>query len=290
MSAAPDQEALSLAQHWMTVNRPDRVLEELSRLPGDAALSRAAFVLRAAALHDLGNHQAAASAAESGLGDVGPDPQLLAILGMSRQQLGRYEAAESALLDGLALAPTSSFLLCAYARLCLTVGQVEKAGKLVERAASVDPEDDVVARTRLLVAFVQGKDSDAVKHGREAMRLDPDDGGNQLLYGLALASRGNVGAAAHSYRRAAAADPGDRELVEAAREARAAAHPLLWPLRPMQRFGPLPVWLAAVVTMTGLRAAGLAPLALVFAVLWVTYCVYSWVAPPLVRRWIRRNR
>jgi len=290
MSAAPEQDALGLARHWMTLNKPDRVLEQLARLPGDAALSPDAFVLRTAALYDLDRHLEAEAAAEAGLGELGPDPQLLALLGMSRQELGKYEGAESALLDGLALAPTSSYLLCAYARLCLAVGQAGKAAKLVERAASFDPEDDVVARTRVLVAFVEGKDAEAVRHGREAMRLDPDGGGNHAMYGMALANRGDVGSAARSFRRAAAADPGNTELVEAAREARAAAHPLLWPLRPMQRFGALPVWLAAVVGMTALRAAGLAPLAVAFAVLWVAYCVYSWVAPPLVRRWVRRGR
>ncbi len=289
MSAAPDQDALGLARHWMTLNRPDRVLEQLDRLPGDAALSHEAFVLRAAALYDLDRHLEAEAAAEAGLGERGPDPQLLSLLGMARQELGKYEGAESALLDGLALAPTSTYLLCAYARLCLTVGQADKAARLVERAASFDPDDDVVARTRVLVAFVQGKNSEAVQLGREALRLDPDGGSNQAMYGMALANYGDVGGAARSFRYAAAADPGNAELVEAAREARAAAHPLLWPLRPMQRFGALPVWLAAVATMMGLRAVGLAPLALVFAVLWVAYCVYSWVAPPLVRRLVGRG-
>jgi hypothetical protein len=39
----------------------------------------------------------------------------------------------------------------------------------------------------------------------------------------------------------------------------------------------------------GLRAVGLAPLSFAFAMIWLAFCVYSWVAPPLVRRWINRK-
>lgn len=282
--------ALDLARHWMTLGRPDQVLEQLGKLPGDAAMTHEAFVLRAAALHDLGRHQEAVAAADAGLGQVGPEPQLLALLGMSRQELGQYAEAETALLDGLALAPTSSFLLCAYARLCLAVGQADKASRLVERAASFDPEDDVVAQTRVLVAFARGDDSEAVRRGRDALRISPDDGNSHALYGLALANQGDMKAAARSYRRAAASDPTNADLVEAARETRLAVHPLMWPLRPMIKFGPLPVWLGAVGVMMGLRVAGLRVLAGLLGLLWLTYCIYSWVVPPLLRRWIRRHR
>jgi hypothetical protein len=40
--------------------------------------------------------------------------------------------------------------------------------------------------------------------------------------------------------------------------------------------------------MFGLRALKLNRAAIGMAVVWVTYCVYSWVAPPLVRRLTRR--
>ena len=39
----------------------------------------------------------------------------------------------------------------------------------------------------------------------------------------------------------------------------------------------------------GLRLIGLPVLSAVVAVVWLVFCVYSWVAPPLVRRWMRRH-
>ncbi len=53
------------------------------------------------------------------------------------------------------------------------------------------------------------------------------------------------------------------------------------PLRPFQRFNPLVVWIAAVAIIYGLRIAGLRPLAIVFAIGWLAFCIYSWVVPPL---------
>jgi hypothetical protein len=46
---------------------------------------------------------------------------------------------------------------------------------------------------------------------------------------------------------------------------------------------------AAHALLGGSSAAGLAELSAVVALLWLVLCVYSWVVPPLVRRWVRRN-
>jgi len=285
-----DGSGLDLARHWLEVGRPERALEQLTRLPAEEGLSREAFVLRAASLHDLDRDEDAAAAAETGLGQYGPDPQLLAVLGTARWSANRYEDAERAMLDGLALAPTSVYLLCTYARVCVEVGQVEKAARLVDRAASYEPEDELVAQARVLIAYAAGNDDEALQRSRDALRLGPDEAANHALFAMASGVRGDVAAAARSYRRAAAAEPGNLELVEAAREARAAAHPLLWPLRLLQRFGVFPVWLGAVAIIVGLRALDLPMLALGFGLVWVLYCIYSWVAPPLVGRWLRRKR
>lgn len=275
---------LALAWHWLQIQRPDRALDELSRIHGDLAVTRDAFLIRSAALYEMERYAEACAAAQTGLGQLGPDPALLGVFGSALRALGRYEEAERALLDGLAVDPTDVRLLCLYARLCLDVGQVDKAERLVELAASHDPREEMVIRLRGLVAYARGRDREALAHGREALAADPDDIDNRALFGLFAAGRGDVDGAHRSFRVAAASDPGNAELVEVAREARVAAHPLLVPLRPLSRFGPMQVWIAAVALMFGLRALGQDVLGLAVALVWLVYCVYSWVAPPLVRR------
>jgi hypothetical protein len=72
-------------------------------------------------------------------------------------------------------------------------------------------------------------------------------------------------------------------------EMRVNRHPLMLPIRPILRFGPLTTWLIAVALIFGLRAVGLPSLAFIAAIAWLAFCLYSWVVPPLLRRWMLRN-
>jgi hypothetical protein len=86
-----------------------------------------------------------------------------------------------------------------------------------------------------------------------------------------------------------AREPADRDLADAAAEARLWAHPLLVPLRPIARLGMFKSWAIAVGIMLTLRAVGLPLVAALFSLAWFLLCVYSWVVPPLLRRWLRRR-
>jgi hypothetical protein len=86
-------------------------------------------------------------------------------------------------------------------------------------------------------------------------------------------------------------DPGNRALVEALAEVATATHWVAWPAYPLRRFG----WLGAA----GLWASGVfllplvvklnVPLGIALVVLYVLYIVYSWVYPPLLKRWLMRR-
>jgi hypothetical protein len=103
------------------------------------------------------------------------------------------------------------------------------------------------------------------------------------------AVRGQTGAAYAGLRQGAAADPTDPDYAEAALDLRIARHPLLLPVRPIVRFGPLRAWPAAMMLIFGLRQLGLPVASFAAAVAWLALCVYSWVVPPLVRGWMRRR-
>ncbi|HET6480576.1 MAG TPA: hypothetical protein VFG35_11125 [Actinoplanes sp.] len=61
------------------------------------------------------------------------------------------------------------------------------------------------------------------------------------------------------------------------------------PLRPILRLGAVKTWLIAVTLILSLRAIGLPVLGGLLGFVWLALCVYSWVVPPLVRRWVRRT-
>jgi hypothetical protein len=160
---------------------------------------------------------------------------------------------------------------------------------LVERAATQAPESAAVSTARAQVAFALGKDKDMHRHTQEALSVDPEDPTARSLHGAASMLTGDSRSGYRSLASAAASYPDDPDLREAARAARLANHPLMLPLRPFQRFNPLVVWIGAVAIIYGLRLAGLGVLSAVAAIGWFGFCVYSWVVPPLVKRWINRG-
>jgi Flp pilus assembly protein TadD len=280
---------LARAEALLLANRPNEALAELGRLPPADAVGVAATALRCAALGWLDRWSEVVEAARAGLAASGPDPDLLRHLGRAEHRLGRSEVAERALLDGLALAPQNVELLCTYADVCAANGQADKAAKLVERAAAVQPQAPIVYATRVQVAYASGDDRTAQRISREFVAAHPEHPAAHALLGGTSAARGQVGPAYEGLRQAAAAMPTEQAFAESALELRIARHPLMLPVRPVLRFGPLKVWLGAIALIFGLRAAGLPALAAVAGLLWLVFCVYSWVVPPLLRRWVRRR-
>ncbi|WP_132298198.1 tetratricopeptide repeat protein [Kribbella sp. VKM Ac-2568] len=285
----PADARLQMAGHWLQIGHPERTLDELQGLWGDAALDYRAYLFRGAALHALNRHAEAADVLRDGLSHHGPFLPLLQVLGSSLRAVGNLPEAEAAYLQGLSLDPNDPDLLIGYAMVCLAAGQTEKAAALVERAASQAPESAAVSAARAQIAFAQGRHKDMHRHSQEALSYDPEDPGARALHGASSMLTGDSKSGYRSLASAASSHPGDQDLREAAREAKLINHPLLRPLRPFQRFNPLVIWVCAVAVIYGFRIAGLGPLAAVVAVGWFAFCVYSWVAPPLVRRWINRK-
>jgi predicted Zn-dependent protease len=280
---------LARAQALLLAGRADQALTELAGLSTAEAISPAAARLRCHALIQLERWPEAVTAARAGLAETGPDPTLLYYLGRAEHECGHLAVAERALLDGLALDPGDVDLLCAYAHLCAANNQVDKAEKLVGRAAALQPHAPVVYAARIQVAYARGDDRAAQRISREFVAAYPENPVAHALFGGTSAARGQVGPAYSGFRQAAAAAPAEHDFAESAMELRIARHPLLVPVRPFLRFGPLKTWIVAVVVIFGLRQAGLAVLSGLAALAWFLLCVYSWVVPPLVRRWMRRR-
>jgi tetratricopeptide (TPR) repeat protein len=279
---------VELARHLLSIDRPERALAELDVL-GSAAITPDALLIRVAALHNLDQFDGACAAAEECLARFGPTSQLLAIYGSALRARGEYERSEQRFLDGLAADPQNPLLLCWYARVCLEVGQTAKASKLVDRAERYAPHDDLIAKTRVLIAYADGDDKAAARHGRESLRRSPEDPRALALHGLAASSGGDHASAKRSFRRAAAADPGNAPLVEAARDASTMGHVLMRPLFPSERLGTLPVFLALACAAFGQQFLPDPVRAVLVPILFV-YWLYALVTPLVVRRLVRRGR
>jgi hypothetical protein len=69
---------------------------------------------------------------------------------------------------------------------------------------------------------------------------------------------------------------------------RNAVRALLAPVRRLIRLNPLQSWLVVMAVIVGLSMIGLRPIALLVAVGWTAFAVYTWLSPSLrqkLRRW-----
>ncbi|MEU6073234.1 tetratricopeptide repeat protein [Micromonospora sp. NPDC047074] len=281
----PETQLARVAQ-LLEVNRPEQALAEVDRLPAGLATSQAAFRLRAAALTVLDRWDDVVTVARQGLAESGPDAELLGRLGLALRHRREHAPAERALLDALAIEPENPWLLCQYADLCAAVGQTDKAERLAARAAALAPEAPAVFASRFQIAYVRGDDRAAERIAQEFLGAWPGNPAALALHGVAAARRGRVGTAHRAFGQATAQAPADTDYADAAWESRVHAHPLLLPLRPLYRLGMFRTWLLAVGLIVLLNAIGLKVLAGLFGLAWLLFCVWSWIAPPLVRRMV----
>ncbi len=280
---------LPLAEHYLDMNRPAEALHALDR-GGDGSIEREEFwSLRSRALLQLDRHGEAVKAAREGLSRH-PDSMLLLVrLCDAEAAQGHVSEAERAILQAIHLEPEHPDLIARYALLVAQGGQFDKADKLLEEAARLDPDSRYVAWAGARVSYLRGDDRRALVQGREVLARDADDPYAHALLGASLAARGRTTGASRHFRTAAELDPGDVDITDAARSIAADTHWLMAPLRPLQRFGPVAVWIAAVVTMLVLQSLGFSTLLAIVVPAWLLFCVYSWIVPPMLRWWIRRR-
>lgn len=277
--------ALALAAHNLSTGRPLQALEQLQALPGDEALSPYAMLLRGRALLALDRDDEARDVARRGLASDADDVSLWSVLADASSALGDLPGAESALLAALRLEPDNAELMADYAMVLAEAGQDAKADRVLARAAQIDPEASTVLRARAFVALARGDDRGAVRQARQALARDPHSVHAHALLGVSSLQRGEAATGLRSSRLAAAGALGNEAIAGLARDARLQAHWSQIPLRPITRFGQAQVWIVGVVLL--MLAAFVLPDAAAGVVIisWLAFCVYTWVAPPLLRLW-----
>lgn len=278
---------LALARHYVRVQRPERALEALAR--GADVDDPEFHELRGRALYELDRYEEAKQAAQAGLAIEPNDVTLLGVLCDCERELGGLAESERALLAALELAPSSPQLLCAYAHLCARGGQLADAERLLAEAEAIDPQAVSVLQTRVWLAYLRGDGATTESAARTLLAAEPENALGLTAIGHRLASRGDTRESQRHYELAAQAHTTDPQIVAAARAARVESHWLLWPLWPLRRFGPGRLWLAWIALLLLAGAVHAPWLAIPAALVYIPLVIYSWIVPPLARRWLARR-
>jgi tetratricopeptide (TPR) repeat protein len=206
-------------------------------------------------------------------------------------ETGELAEAEAQCLGLLEQYPRSEDLYLAYAHVMLRALQVAKASALVAEALRLAPNDAGALRMRAICDVVLGVrqvDSQAMQR---LLVEHPEEQGTLAVLVVALAEAGRSREALRCARQLMLANPRDPHWIRTTQELTAATHWSMVPLRPLQRFG----WAGSVALWgASIMLVRLTSLHVPQAVGWVSwtiisYCVYSWVWPPLFRKWVMRG-
>jgi tetratricopeptide (TPR) repeat protein len=198
--------------------------------------------------------------------------------------------AEQLALSLLREHPQSAWLYAVYGRVMLKALQFAKARALAQESLRLDPHEDDALRVLALCDVIErprGANSAALQR---LLAANPDDLDTLGLVVIALAHDGKESAALRGARELLRADPNNTRWLEMVKALAVDNHWSLKPLWPLKRFGwggSVALWLGGIVAVrvlaqSNVEAAGL------LSWLILGYVVYSWVWPPLLKRWLLR--
>ncbi|SFU34952.1 tetratricopeptide repeat protein [Pseudoduganella namucuonensis] len=202
-----------------------------------------------------------------------------------------WPQAEAVLLDLLHDYPESSPLYARYAMLMYRTQQIDKAMELAREALRLDPEDDGALAATMIGDLIDGRKGDERNSLAALMMKHPEDMVTARLLIVHLINRGRYWSAKRIAIELLKARPDSREALELVVEIEALCHWSVVPLWPLNRWGTaatITLWIGWILVYKLLRSY--APqVSDIAATLILAYCVYSWVYPFLLRRWLKRR-
>jgi Flp pilus assembly protein TadD len=279
---------LHLARHYLEMGRQQAALDVLSSATSDDLEDATYWEMRSQALAELGRNDESAQAAERGLARHPEDIGLLDSFAIAESQRGFHARAAKALAKALELDPQNPLLLAHRGFILAQTKEVDEARAAIAEAMKLAPEWKPVLQTRAQVAVLT-KDKQAGQYIEELLRADPNDRVAHALRGALASEKKRYVSASRAFDEAARLDPGDAELVEVAREARVAAHPILAPARAMWRIGRWRAYFMFLIVTGILAATGFESAREVIIYGWLVIVFLSWFGPGLVRRHQKRK-
>ncbi len=222
------------------------------------------------------------------------DPEHLqarSLLAVVYQETDELEQSEAVLLDLLKDYPEAAPLYARYAMLMYRTMHVEKAQALAREALRLDPEDELALTACMIGDMIDGRGGDEKETLAALMARHPESVTTAHLLITHLVSRGKYRAARRIAIELLKLDPSSQDALALVVELDALSHWSTLPLWPLNRWG----WAASaglwVLTLFLLNLApriapGSGP---VVSYALLAYVAYSWIYPPLLKRWLKRR-
>ncbi len=217
--------------------------------------------------------------------DAPEDGQTRMLLAKAEASLKNYSEAEAILLDLLRDYPDDADLLSEYARLMLQTLHLDKARALAAEALRLAPDGHHPLIVATLCDIAAGKQLADHQSLAELLQHYPNAQGTALMLISALLDAGKYADAQRVSSALVRADPRNGTTLAVAKQIAYTRHWSLRPLWPVQRFGwggVFALWILIVFLGRVLPPPIVGPL----SILYLLFCIYSWVWPGILRRWM----
>lgn len=292
--------SIEYARQQLARGQLDGAIQTLVRLLGDDADDADPHALLAHAL--LGRKRVHAAAAEARIAlELDPEslPAQLAAAGVAIAQR-RFRDAQALLDTARTMYPDAPVVEDMLARLHLAWGRDAAAATHNGRALELDPDDADYLALAASLAWRRGDRVQAEAIAREALHADGDHIEAICVLGHVALARGDVDEAREHAAWALQIDAMNAQAIALLCAINARRSPLLgawWRFQAFVSAGPahraitllLGMYLAYRVASLWLTDHGQADAALILSGVWLGFCVYTWVAPSLFWKAVRRE-
>lgn len=280
-----DDQIIQAAASALERGNPQRAREHLQALPEPSAQ---VWHLKAVSFQLEGRHSEAVQAVQRGL-SMEPGNLALRLLHADLVSDERPGDAEALYLGILNDYPNEPDALLSYAWLLATQGDADGAGIVMDRVPGhIRANAPQALGIDGLIALHRGKMTQSREFLDRGLQRDPN---SLFLHSLQVAQasvdrRGGKRMVAHMGT-AAATDP--RLAAGLGYEGRYLSHPLMAPIRLVDRVGTVQLWIGWIIFIMLVRQFWTsAPLGWI-VLGYLTFAIYTWITPPLLRFWLKRK-
>lgn len=294
LGGARRERSLHKVVHLLEIGRFEAAEHEVRALLAEAPEDPSLLALLARIEVDQGHSEDGLATALEALARDAQDVEALHVAADASAALGRNTEAERHFLEALALDPVDAGLLFGYANLMFKTGKLDKAERLAQRVLALSPESAGAHQLASLVAARRREGREARSRGQQGLARAPDESVSHLVQGHACLASGRPFAARRHLRAAVSADPANQTVREAFEEADRACRVVYLPAYYLSLvFDRVPgsnfiLWGVFLVMMFVMERAGVPEnVAMPIVLAYVGLCIYSWVAEPIVKLWVK---
>ncbi len=294
------EQLLQRAQLLLQQHRPEQAKETLHQLLAhDPSVAQAHSLLALCLLNDRDQWHEATREAEQGI-HLAPDSGFAHFVRASTlEKRNQFEEALRSSEEALRLEPYQSHFHALHASI---LGQMKRWNEALDAATqglAIDPDDTSCANMRTLALERLGRTGDSLQQANAAVQRNPDSGQAHAMRGWALMQKGEYRQAQDAFREALRLNPTDefaqQGMIQALNSNNFLFRIVFKFYSFMGRLGSSMQWAIIIGLFVGMRALRAfadanpewKPYVLPISMLYLGFCLLSWIANPLFNTFLR---